>query len=91
MAGATRRHSRFSSLDQALFGWGVFANELPRHAGVTRLGCCAAGLVRGQPWAGVLVVPESIVVVGAPHYFYFGLINGNTAADKFYKLYVTDY
>ena len=38
-----------------------------------------------------VVTPMSIVVVGAPHYFYFGLINGNTAADKFYKLYVTDY
>jgi hypothetical protein len=33
----------------------------------------------------------SIVVVGAPYHFYFGLVNGNTAVDKFYKLYVADY
>jgi len=38
-----------------------------------------------------VVTPMSIVVVGAPYHFYFGLVNGNTAVDKFYKLYVADY
>jgi hypothetical protein len=28
------------------------------------------------------------IVVGAPYYFYFGLNNGKTAVDRFYKLYV---
>ena len=28
------------------------------------------------------------VVVGAPYHFYFGLNNGKTAIDRFYKLYV---
>jgi hypothetical protein len=32
--------------------------------------------------------PNSSILVGAPHYFYFGLTNGNTAIDKFIKLYV---
>ena len=29
-----------------------------------------------------------MIVVGAPYYFYFGLNNGKTAVDKFFKLYV---
>jgi len=28
------------------------------------------------------------IVVGAPYHFYFGLNNGKTAVDRFYKLYV---
>ena len=28
------------------------------------------------------------VVVGAPYHFYFGLNNGKTAINRFYKLYV---
>jgi hypothetical protein len=38
-----------------------------------------------------VVTPLSTFVVGAPYYFYFGLVNGNTAVDKFYKLYVADF
>jgi hypothetical protein len=38
-----------------------------------------------------VVTPISTFVVGAPYYFYFGLVNGNTAVDKFYKLYVADF
>jgi hypothetical protein len=28
------------------------------------------------------------IIVGAPYHFYFGLNNGKTAVDRFYKLYV---
>jgi len=31
---------------------------------------------------------SNAVVVGAPYHFYFGLNNGKTAIDRFYKLYV---
>jgi hypothetical protein len=52
------------------------------------------GVVQGQP---VPVSPQGIptgpnalqsVVVGAPYHFYFGLNNGKTAINRFYKLYV---
>ena len=33
-------------------------------------------------------LPGESVLVGAPFYFYFGLNNGNTAIDKFTKLYI---
>ena len=32
--------------------------------------------------------PADAIVVGAPYHFYFGLNNGKTAIDRFYKLYV---
>ena len=32
--------------------------------------------------------PGDSILVGAPFYFYFGLNNGNTAVDKFIKLYI---
>lgn len=32
---------------------------------------------------------QESVVVGAPYHFYFGLNNGKTAINRFYKLYVT--
>ena len=31
---------------------------------------------------------QDSVVVGAPYHFYFGLNNGKTAINRFYKLYV---
>ena len=39
----------------------------------------------GQP----LGTPNQAVVVGAPYHFYFGLNNGKTAINRFYKLYVS--
>lgn len=38
-----------------------------------------------------VVTPISTFVIGAPYHFYFGLVNGNTAVDKFYKQYVADF
>jgi hypothetical protein len=32
---------------------------------------------------------STLLLVGAPFHFYFGLNNGKTAIDKFVKLYVT--
>ena len=43
-------------------------------------------VIQGVPGTGL----NRLIVVGAPYYFYFGLINGNTAVDKFFKLYVAD-
>lgn len=34
------------------------------------------------------ITTSSVVVVGAPYHFYFGLNNGKTAINRFYKLYV---
>jgi hypothetical protein len=51
------------------------------------------GVVQGQPIGS----PDSqaagtgeqqAIVAGAPYHFYFGLNNGKTAVDRFYKLYV---
>ena len=39
---------------------------------------------QGQPVGS----PNQAVVVGAPYHFYFGLNNGKTALNRFYKLYV---
>ena len=39
---------------------------------------------QGQPVGS----PSQAVVVGAPYHFYFGLNNGKTALNRFYKLYV---
>jgi hypothetical protein len=45
-----------------------------------------ANIAQGDP------TPESVfqesIVVGAPYHFYFGLNNGKTAINRFYKLYV---
>jgi hypothetical protein len=38
----------------------------------------------GQPTGN----PQQSVIVGAPYHFYFGLNNGKTAINRFYKLYV---
>jgi hypothetical protein len=40
--------------------------------------------------AGKWNVPSSQYLVGAPNHFYFGLINGETALDKFKELYSID-
>jgi hypothetical protein len=41
-------------------------------------------IIQGQPTGS----NSQAVVVGAPYHFYFGLNNGKTAVDRFYKLYV---
>lgn len=41
-------------------------------------------IIQGQPTGN----PNQAVIVGAPYHFYFGLNNGKTAVDRFYKLYV---
>ena len=41
-------------------------------------------IIQGQPIGS----NQQAVVVGAPYHFYFGLNNGKTAVDVFYKLYV---
>ena len=33
-------------------------------------------------------LPNQSIIVGAPYHFYFGLSNGNTAIDKFIKVYI---
>lgn len=35
------------------------------------------------------ISPFDAIIVGAPYHFYFGLNNGKTAIDRFYKLYVS--
>lgn len=47
-------------------------------------------IIQGQPIgsANQPVGLNQSVVVGAPYHFYFGLNNGKTAVDRFYKLYV---
>jgi hypothetical protein len=45
-----------------------------------------------SPYLGQNPLQEMIskdgIVVGAPYHFYFGLNNGKTAINRFYKLYV---
>ena len=43
-----------------------------------------ANIAQGDPSTNFL----DSVVVGAPYHFYFGLNNGKTAINRFYKLYV---
>jgi hypothetical protein len=56
-----------------------------------------SGVIQGQPvnfFAPNQVnpaVPSQGIVVGAPYHFYFGLFNGKTAIDRFYKLYVPEF
>lgn len=45
-------------------------------------------IIQGVPYANNNSGYSSMIVVGAPYYFYFGLNNGKTAVDKFFKLYV---
>lgn len=45
-------------------------------------------IIQGVPYGGNNSGYSSMIVVGAPYYFYFGLNNGKTAVDKFFKLYV---
>ena len=53
-----------------------------------------AGNPQPQPAGGIVLdgkdsgLPNDAVVVGAPYHFYFGLNNGKTAINRFYKLYV---
>ena len=47
------------------------------------------GVVQGAPaQSGGLLEKQNAILVGAPYHFYFGLNNGKTALDRFYKLYV---
>jgi hypothetical protein len=43
-----------------------------------------SSIIQGDPSTS----PSEAVIVGAPYHFYFGLNNGKTAVDRFYKLYV---
>lgn len=45
-----------------------------------------ANILQGAPSASITT--SSVTVVGAPYHFYFGLNNGKTAINRFYKLYV---
>jgi len=45
-----------------------------------------ANILQGTP--NSTVTTSSVIVVGAPYHFYFGLNNGKTAINRFYKLYV---
>ena len=45
-----------------------------------------ANILQGEPSASITT--SSVVVVGAPYHFYFGLNSGKTALNRFYKLYV---
>lgn len=45
-----------------------------------------ANILQGQPSP----LSSSSVIVGAPYHFYFGLNNGKTAIDRFFKLYVVN-
>ena len=52
-----------------------------------------AGVVQGQPIGDPAsqaagTGEQQAIVAGAPYHFYFGLNNGKTAVDRFYKLYV---
>jgi hypothetical protein len=56
--------------------YGINNNPLP----ITPL----TNITQGDPRTD----PNEAVVVGAPYHFYFGLNNGKTAINRFYKLYV---
>ena len=43
-------------------------------------------ILQGAP--SLIPTTSSVILVGAPYHFYFGLNNGKTAIDRFYKLYV---
>jgi hypothetical protein len=43
-------------------------------------------IIQGAP--SPTITTSSVTVVGAPYHFYFGLNNGKTAINRFYKLYV---
>ncbi len=45
-------------------------------------------ILQGAPAEDSVVNQYSIIIVGAPYHFYFGLNNGKTALDRFFKLYV---
>jgi len=52
-----------------------------------------SGVIQGQPIGSPTQTTgkQQSFVVGAPYHFYFGLKNGATAIDKFYKLYVPEF
>ena len=87
----TYQHSKYQDLDftspnekyrTSLYNLGYITsfdsngNPLP----ITPL----ANILQGDPSTN----PSDAVIVGAPYHFYFGLNNGKTAIDRFYKLYV---
>ena len=45
-----------------------------------------ANILQGEPSTN----SDESIVVGAPYHFYFGLNNGKTAIDRFFKLYVVN-
>ena len=46
----------------------------------------STNVTQGQPSSSFL----DSIIVGAPYHFYFGLNNGKTAIDRFFKLYVVN-
>jgi hypothetical protein len=61
---------------------------------LTQVGYLASFDINGDPLPITIPAPatgapgSSPIVVGAPYHFYFGLNNGKTAINRFYKLYV---
>jgi hypothetical protein len=45
-----------------------------------------SNILQGQPSTN----NNDSAIVGAPYHFYFGLNNGKTAIDRFFKLYVVN-
>ena len=65
---------------QTKFGYIASFNQAGGTLPITPLG----NILQGDPGTN----STDAVVVGAPYHFYFGLNNGKTAVDRFYKLYV---
>jgi len=65
---------------QTKFGYIASFNSAGTPLPITPLG----NIIQGDPSTN----SSNAVVVGAPYHFYFGLNNGKTAIDRFYKLYV---
>ena len=61
---------------------------------LTQVGYLASFDINGDPLPITIPAPATgapgspPIVVGAPYHFYFGLNNGKTAINRFYKLYV---
>ena len=74
----------------------VSGNEKYRTT-TTELGFISNYDLFGNPQPYVIPITNTLqgapgsppIVVGAPYHFYFGLNNGKTAIDRFYKLYVS--
>ena len=65
---------------QTKYGYIASFNSAGNPLPITPLG----NIIQGDPSTN----SSNAVVVGAPYHFYFGLNNGKTAIDRFYKLYV---